>query len=161
MTVVSSKKDASELTLTFVTEFDATPEDVWQVWSNPRLLEKWWGPYAYPATFVRHDFVVGGESRYFMTGPQGQIAPGWWRMESIEPPRRLAFANGVAGDDGEPRSDMPPMAASMTLEATSSGTRMTVVSRFISTEQMEKYLEMGMEEGMGQALTQIDALLAA
>jgi hypothetical protein len=37
---------------------------------------------------------------------------------------------------------------------------MTVTSRFLSTEHMEWFLETGMEEGMSQALSQIDALLA-
>jgi uncharacterized protein YndB with AHSA1/START domain len=159
MTVISSEKDVAALTLVFVTELDATPERVWELWENPRQLEKWWGPPTYPATFVRHDFEVGGESRYYMTGPEGQIAPGWWRIESLDPPKSLTFANGIAGEDGEPRPDMAPMAASMSLESFDGGTRMTVTSRFIDADQMEKYLEMGMEEGMAGALSQIDALL--
>lgn len=161
MTIVKSTKDDTDLTLVFVVELAASPEEVWRLWSDPRRLERWWGPYAYPATFVRHDFVVGGESRYFMTGPQGQLARGWWRMEEIDPPHSLAFANGVAGEDGEPVAEMAPMAASMTLTASEVGTEMTVVNRFDSLEQMERYLEMGMEEGMGQALSQMDALLEA
>lgn len=159
MPVISSKKDPANLTLEFVTELDATPERVWELWEDPRQLERWWGPPTYPATFVRHDFAVGGESRYFMTGPEGQIAPGWWRIESLDKPKGLTFASGIAGEDGEPRPDMSPMAASMTLESMDGGTRMTVTSRFTDASQMEKYLEMGMEEGMAGALSQIDALL--
>jgi uncharacterized protein YndB with AHSA1/START domain len=159
MTVISKEKDVTDLTLIFVAQFDATPERVWELWENPRQLEQWWGPPTYPATFVRHDFVVGGESRYFMTGPAGDIAPGWWRIEAIDKPHRLDFANGIAGDDGEPRADIEPMAASATFEAHDGGTRMTVVSRFVDTAQMEKLIDMGMEEGMAQALGQIDALL--
>jgi uncharacterized protein YndB with AHSA1/START domain len=159
MPVISSKKDPANLTLEFVTELDATPERVWELWEDPRQLEKWWGPPTYPATFVRHDFAVGGESRYFMTGPEGQIAPGWWRIESLDKPKGLSFANGIAGEDGEPRPDMGAMAASMSLESIDGGTRMTVTSRFTDANQMEKYLEMGMEEGMMGALSQIGALL--
>lgn len=159
MTVISSKKDPENLTLEFVTQLDAAPERVWELWEDPRQLEKWWGPPTYPATFVRHDFEVGGESRYFMTGPEGQIAPGWWRIESLDRPKGLSFANGIAGEDGEPRPDMGAMAASMSLEGIDGGTRMTVTSRFTDANQMEKYLEMGMEEGMAGALSQIDALL--
>jgi uncharacterized protein YndB with AHSA1/START domain len=159
MAVISSKKDPENLTLEFVTQLDATPERVWELWEDPRQLEKWWGPPTYPATFVRHDFAVGGESRYFMTGPEGQIAPGWWRIESLDKPKGLSFANGIAGEDGEPRPDMGAMAASMSLESIDGGTRMTVTSRFTDANQMEKYLEMGMEEGMMGALSQIDALL--
>jgi uncharacterized protein YndB with AHSA1/START domain len=159
MPVISSKKDPANLTLEFVTQLDAAPERVWELWEDPRQLEKWWGPSAYPATFVRHDFAVGGESRYFMTGPEGQIAPGWWRIDSLDKPKGLTFANGIAGEDGEPMPGIAPMAASMTLESVDGGTRMTVVSRFTDPAQMELLLNMGMEEGMSQALSQIDALL--
>ena len=159
MTVISRKKDAADLTLVFVAQFDATPERVWQVWENPRQLEKWWGPPMYPATFTRHDFVVGGESRYFMTGPAGDTSRGWWRIDAMDKPARLEFANGLAGDDGEPAPDIEPMAASATFESHDGGTRMTVVSRFVDIVQMEKLIDMGMEEGMAQALGQIDALL--
>jgi uncharacterized protein YndB with AHSA1/START domain len=159
MTVISGTKDVTDLTLVFVAQFDATPERVWELWENPRQLEKWWGPPTYPATFVRHDFVVGGESRYFMTGPAGDKSRGWWRIEAIDKPHRLDFANGLAGDDGEPMADIEPMAASATFEAHEGGTQMTVVSRFVDSAQMEKLIDMGMEEGMAQALGQIDALL--
>jgi uncharacterized protein YndB with AHSA1/START domain len=160
MTVMSAVKDTEALTLVFVAEFDATPEEVWELFENPRQLEKWWGPLDYPATFVRHEFFVGGESRYFMTGPQGEIAPGWWRIESLDRATSLGFANGIAGEDGEPRPDLAPTAASVILEEVDGKTRMTVVNRFVSIEQMEQILTMGMQEGMAQALSQIDDVLA-
>ena len=69
MTVISTVADPETLSLTVVAEFEASPERVWGVWENPRRLERWWGPPSYPATFTRHDFSVGGESRYYMTGP--------------------------------------------------------------------------------------------
>lgn len=71
MSVISTAKDSAALTLTLVAEFDADPDRVWDVWEDPRKLERWWGPPTFPATFTRHDFHVGGQSRYFMTGPAG------------------------------------------------------------------------------------------
>ena len=159
MTVVSSTKDAAALTLTVVAEFDATPDDVWNVWEDPRKLERWWGPPTYPATFTRHDFVVGGESRYFMTGPAGDTPRGWWRIDALYKPTRLEFANGLAGDDGEPVPGVEPMAGHVTFENIGSSTRMTVLTRFVDVEQMETMLGMGMQEGMNQAIRQIGALL--
>lgn len=160
MTVISSTKDAATLTLTVVAEFDATPGDVWDVWEDPRKLERWWGPPTYPATFTRHDFVVGGESRYFMTGPAGETPRGWWRIDAIDKPRLLEFANGLAGDDGEPAPGVEPASGFVSIEDVGSSTRMTAVTHFVSVEQMEIMLGMGMQEGMTQAIGQIDALLA-
>ncbi|HUY06257.1 MAG TPA: SRPBCC domain-containing protein [Acidimicrobiales bacterium] len=160
MTVISTHKDAENLTLTVIAEFDSTPEQVWEVWEDPRKLEQWWGPPTFPATFIRHDFFVGGESRYLMTGPEGETPKGWWRIEAIDRPRRLDFANGLAGDDGEPVPGVEPMSAYMVLEAVGSGTRMTAVTSFVDVAQMEMLLGMGMQEGMAQAIGQIDDLLS-
>jgi len=159
MTVISTKTDPVALRLTVVAEFAASPERVWAVWENPRQLERWWGPPTYPATFTRHDFEVDGESRYYMTGPEGDTPHGWWRMYMIDEPRRLEFANGLAGDDGEPIPGVEPMAAHVTFEPTESGTRMTTESKFVDEAQMEKMLAMGMSEGMTQAVSQIEGLL--
>jgi uncharacterized protein YndB with AHSA1/START domain len=161
VTVISTTKDASKLALTLVAELDAGADRVWEVWEDPRKLERWWGPPTFPATFTRHDFVVGGESRYFMTGPDGETPRGWWRIDAIDKPHRLEFANGLAGEDGEPIPSVEPMPSYVTFEAIDDGTRMTVVTRFVSAEQMETMLGMGVEEGMTQAIGQIDALLSA
>lgn len=161
MTVISSITDPEALSLTVTAEFPANPARVWSVWENPRQLERWWGPPTYPATFTRHDFEVGGESRYFMTGPEGETPHGYWRMHTIDAPRRLEFANGLAGDDGEPMPGVAPMAAHVTFETIPGGTRMTTESKFVDEAQMETMLAMGMAEGMEQAVFQIDAVLAS
>ncbi|MGB8196232.1 MAG: SRPBCC domain-containing protein [Acidimicrobiales bacterium] len=159
MTVIEAITDDTALSLRVTAQFAASPEKVWEVWENPRLLERWWGPPTWPATFTRHDFVVGGESRYYMTGPDGDKSMGYWKMRVIDEPRRLEFANGLAGDDGEPSPDIAPMGGFVTLEAVDGGTRMTVLSTFDDEEHMRAMIERGMSEGMQQALGQIDALL--
>jgi uncharacterized protein YndB with AHSA1/START domain len=159
MTVISTTRDAASLTLTLVAEFDADPARVWQVWQDPRQLERWWGPPGFPATFTRHDFVVGGESRYHLTGPAGEGPRGWWRIDAIDEPHRLEFVNGLAGDDGEPAPGIEPTAGHITFDATDTGTRLTAVVSFIDAEQMESMVDVGMPEGMAQAIGQIDAVL--
>ena len=160
MTVVRVDKNEQELTLTFVAEFEASAARVWQVWADPRQLERWWGPPSWPATFERHDFVVGGESRYVMTGPDGQRSRGWWTISALQPPHRLEFHDGFAGDDGEPVSDPAPTRATVTIEDLGGRARMTMVSQFASIEQLEQVLAMGAEEGLRLALGQLDELLA-
>jgi uncharacterized protein YndB with AHSA1/START domain len=159
MTFISSHKDPESLTTTFVAEFDAGVERVWQVWQDPRKLERWWGPPTWPATFERHDLVVGGRTRYYMTGPEGEKSRGWWTITAIEAPHRLEFDDGFADEDYEPVAAMGTTHAVVTLEAHGSRTRMTIVSTFASLKQLEEMMAMGMEEGMRLALGQIDALL--
>ncbi|WP_027942454.1 SRPBCC family protein [Amycolatopsis taiwanensis] len=160
MPVISVHKDPSTLTLTFVAEFDAPVERIWQVWQDPRQLERWWGPPAWPATFERHDFEVSGHCRYYMTGPEGEKARGWWRITAIDAPHRLEFEDGFADENDEPATTMPTTRCVVTLEAAGAGTRMTTVSEFDSAEDLERLVKMGMEEGMRLAMGQIDGLVA-
>ena len=160
MPVVSSTKDESALTLTLVAEYDASPERVWQLWADPRQLERWWGPPSWPATFERHDFVAGGEATYFMTGPAGEKARGWWRFIAIDEPRSLEMEDGFSDDSGSPNADMPTMRVRADIEATGTGSRMTLTTYFRSTAEMEQLVGMGMVEGITQALGQTDQILA-
>lgn len=160
MTVTSAHKDADALTMTFVAEFDATVERVWQVWEDPRQLERWWGPPTWPATFEQHEFAVGGRSAYHMTGPDGEKVRGWWQVTAIDAPHRLEFDDGFADDDGDPVTTMEPVHGVVTFEAAGNRTRMVTVTTFVNAEQLEKMVAMGMEEGMRLAMGQIDELLA-
>ena len=160
MTVISSTKNPEALSFTLIAEFDAGVERVWQVWEDPRQLERWWGPPSWPATFEKHELTPGGEASYFMTGPDGEKARGWWRITAVQAPSHLEFDDGFADDDGAPVEAMGATHATVTLEAIGDRTRMTILSTFESEEQLNQMVEMGMEEGMKEAAGQIDALLA-
>jgi uncharacterized protein YndB with AHSA1/START domain len=161
MTVLRTTPDTDARTLTVVAEFAATPSRVWQLWSDPRQLERWWGPPTWPATFVEHELVPGGSARYFMTGPEGEQAHGWWTFLSVDEPRSLELEDGFADEHGQPSPEMPTTRMQMRLAEGGAGTQMTLVSQFASVEQMEQMVSMGMVEGLTQALGQIDEILAA
>ena len=74
MTVTAVHKDPETLTMTLTAEFDASPERVWELWADPRQLERWWGPPTYPATFTAHDLAPGSRVEYHMTGPDRRPA---------------------------------------------------------------------------------------
>jgi uncharacterized protein YndB with AHSA1/START domain len=161
MSVTHVQKDTEARTMTITSRFDAPVDRVWQLWSDPRQLERWWGPPTWPATFVEHDLTPGGKVSYFMTGPKGERAPGWWQIRSIEAPRRLEFDDGFSRADGDRDPDMPVMVMRVSLaERRGGGTEMTIVTSFPTPEAMEQMLQMGMDEGMSAALGQIDAILA-
>jgi uncharacterized protein YndB with AHSA1/START domain len=160
MTVISTDKSAEALSLTLVAEFDAGVERVWQLWEDPRQLERWWGPPTYPATFHRHDFVPGGKANYYMTSPEGEKFHGWWEFTAIDAPRRLEFNDGFADSDGNPAGELGTSHATVSLEPLGERTRMTILSTFESEEQLEQMMAMGMEEGLKEAVGQIDSILA-
>lgn len=159
MTVTDVRKDPARHTLTITAEFDAPVERAWQLWADPRQLERWWGPPTHPATFVRHELEPGGTATYFMTGPEGDRYHGWWRVVSVDPPDGLEFVDGF-GDPDQP-DDLPQTTTRVTLDRRDDGgTLMTLVSEYPSAEAMDQVLAMGMEEGITQAMGQMDAILA-
>lgn len=160
MTVVSSTQDPAARSLTLVSEFDAPVDRVWQVWADPRQLERWWGPPGFPATVTEHDLSPGGRVSYHMTAPDGTEYPGWWVVKDVDPPHRLVTEDGFSDEHGEPDEDMPVSTMSVTLESIGDGrTRMTMVSTWPTLEAMRQTLEMGAEDGMKMAQGQIPALL--
>lgn len=161
MTVVSIEQDKEGLNFTIVAEFSAPPARVWQIWSDPRQLEHWWGPPTWPATFERHELTPGGSSSYYMTGPEGEKPRGWWKVRSVDEPRSLEFDDGFSTNDGAPDPNMPTIRIRVELDEHGAGTRMTIRSSFETLEQMQQLVDMGMVEGMSAAMGQIDDVLAA
>jgi uncharacterized protein YndB with AHSA1/START domain len=160
MSVVSVEKDYDSLSLTLIAEFDAPIDRVWQLWADPRLLERWWGPPTHPATVEKHDLAVGGEVTYVMTGPEGEQSRGWWRVTAVDPPRALEFTDGWANRDGTPNTDTPSTAVQVRLTEHDRGTRMALRFVFESSEHMEQSERAGMFEVVPQSVGQMDALLA-
>lgn len=161
MPITRVDKDLDAHTMTVVAEYDAPVERVWQLYADPRQLERFWGPPTWPATVVDHDLRPGGRVTYVMTGPEDEKAGGYWDVLEVEAPRRFVVDDGFADDAGQPNPDLPitRMALELT-ERAGGGTLMTVESTFASTEAMQQVLAMGMEEGMREAMGQIDDLLA-
>ncbi|MEQ1737885.1 MAG: ATPase, partial [Rhodoglobus sp.] len=60
MPITSVDKNVDQLTLTIVAEFPVPVARLWDAYSDPRRIERFWGPPTYPATFLRHDAAVGG-----------------------------------------------------------------------------------------------------
>jgi uncharacterized protein YndB with AHSA1/START domain len=87
MTVTSVRKDTEALSMTLEAEFDASAERVWELWEDPRQLERWWGPPTYPATVTSHDLRPGGRVQYHMTGPEGDQSKGYWEITTASPTR--------------------------------------------------------------------------
>lgn len=155
------EKDAAAHTMTVTAELDASVERAWQLWADPRQLERWWGPPTYPATVVEHDLAPGATVRYYMTSPEGEKYHGLWEVVAAEPPRRLELLDAFADDSGAKNESLPTTRMTVTLtERAGGGSVMVMHSQFASLEAMEQLVSMGMEEGLLAALGQIDGILA-
>jgi uncharacterized protein YndB with AHSA1/START domain len=162
VTVTAVQKDSAALTMTLTAEFDASPDRVWQLWADPRQLERWWGPPTYPATFTKHALEPGSRVEYHMTGPEGDQPHAYWDIVETDPPRSLVFRDGFADADGTPNDEFPVTTMRVAIQEIEAGrSRMAIETAFPNAQAMEQVLAMGMEEGLTQAVGQIDAILTA
>ncbi|BDI22542.1 SRPBCC family protein [Herbiconiux sp. L3-i23] len=161
MPVTSVEKDLDALTLTIVADFAAPVQRVWDAYTDPRQIERFWGPPTYPATFTRHDVAVGGRSIYAMTGTEnGDSHGGYWEWTAVDAPNSFVVNDGFLAEDGTATTGLPVTRMYFTFAPTDSGTRVTTVSSYDSLEGLEQVLAMGMEEGLRQSMAQIDDVLA-
>ena len=70
---------------------DATPEQVFQAWVDPQMIEEWWGPEGFRSTVEFLDLRVGGAFRFAMLSPTGSEGGTAGIILEMDPPRRLVF----------------------------------------------------------------------
>jgi uncharacterized protein YndB with AHSA1/START domain len=160
MPITSVTKDPATLTMTVVADFPVPVQRLWDAYADPRQLERFWGPPTYPAMFTRHDMFPGGRSAYVVTGPDGDTHHSYWEYLSVAPHASFEVIDGFAHPDGSPNREMPTMRVVFTFAATDTGSRVSTTSYFASVGDLDKLLEMGMEQGMREAMGQMDDVLA-
>src|SRR4051812_6522159 len=161
MPVIDIDKDLDNRTLTITAQFAAPVERVWQVYADPRQLERVWGPPSHPATFEEHSLTPGGRMHYFMTGPEGEKFAGVWEVREVDEPHGFTFVDFFADLDYSVNAELPGSTNTYRFEPADGGTRATYVATYDSPEALQKVLDMGMEEGSRLAISQVDDLLAA
>lgn len=159
MPVTDVTTDTENLTMTVVADFAAPIDRVWSAYSDPRQLERFWGPPGWPATFTAWDHTVGGRAQYSMTGPRGEKSSGSWEFVSIDEPRGFEVIDSFVDEHGTPLDGFPAQRMSFAFESTADGTRMVTTSHFDSVDALEQVVEMGQVEGIKMAMAQLDAVL--
>ncbi len=160
MPVTETSHNEDTKTLTMVAQFAAPPERVWDVYADPRQLEKVWGPPTHPATVVDHDLVPGGRVTYYMTGPEGEKYYGLWEVTAVDAPVSFSFRDYFADENFDIAQSLPGSANTYTFTADGDGTKAVYTSVFDTAEGLKTVLEMGVVEGATAAIGQIDDLLA-
>lgn len=161
MPVTDIKTDTESLTLTLTAEFAAPVERIWQLYSDPRQLERVWGPPSHPATFVDHDLTPGGRVTYFMTSPEGEKFAGLWNVTAVDEGKGFAFEDAFADAEFNAVPDMPVSENDYRFESGGPGTVATYTSVYASAEALQQVLDMGMIDGATSAIAQIDDYLVA
>jgi uncharacterized protein YndB with AHSA1/START domain len=160
MPVTDIQHDLDNRTLTITADFAAPVQRIWQIYADPRQLEKVWGPPTYPATVVDHDLAPGGRVTYYMTSPEGEKFAGYWQVVTVNEPAGFEFEDGFADLDFNPNPDLPVSRNVFTFTERDGGTHATYVSTYASAEALQQVLDMGMAEGATSSINQIDDLVA-
>ncbi|WP_439689132.1 SRPBCC family protein [Curtobacterium sp. SP.BCp] len=160
MPVTSVHTDPEALTTTLVADFPVPVERLWGAFTDPRQLERFWGPPSFPATFSEFDLRPGGRARYDMTGPDGETYRSVWLVHTVEEPVRLTFDDLFATEDGEVDPTQPTSTSVLDFESTDTGSRVRITTTFPDAGALETLLAMGMEQGYTEAFGQLDRVLA-
>lgn len=99
---MTAHHSSTDLVITRV--FDAPVERVWEAWTDPTHIKKWWGPKDFTAPHVHIDFRVGGKYLYAMHGSAGtQFDMDMWsagEFREIVPMQKIVATDHFADKDG-------------------------------------------------------------
>jgi uncharacterized protein YndB with AHSA1/START domain len=102
----------------------APPERVFEYWTEPELVAKWFGPGDFDVPSSQLDLRRGGKWRTTIRSPEGKLRSVSGVYSAIEPPRRLVFTWAWDDDDGVRGHETQ---VTVTLEPTPGGTRLRLV----------------------------------
>lgn len=159
MPVTDITTDPEHLQMTLVAEFAAPVDRLWHALTDPRQLERFWGPPGWPATFTAFDFTVRGRARYHMTSPRGEASRGAWEFLRIDEGASFEVLDSFVDEHGAALEGFPAMRMTFTVDAAAGGSRLTNVTSFTSLDALEQVVAMGAVEGARLALNQLDAVL--
>ena len=144
--------EANNRTLTIEKTFDAPLKLVWEAWTQPEHVAKWWGPKGMEVKVVAHDFKVGGQWKYVMMMPNGNefISEGEY-SEIIEFKKIVTSTNFI------------PMTMGVTLEILFEEKGATTSFIFNCIHPTEEYCQqqekMGFYNGWGSTFDRLEVFL--
>ncbi|HWA26081.1 MAG TPA: SRPBCC domain-containing protein [Lacunisphaera sp.] len=138
----------------------APRELVWEAWTNPEHVVKWWGPRGFTNATKRHDFRVGGYWEHTMIGPDGTRYPNKSKFLEIVPLERIVYLLGGGREDGEVAG--ANFTATWTFEVVDANTTKVTGTLLFPTKEARDHVvrEFGAIEGGRQTLERLGEQLA-
>jgi uncharacterized protein YndB with AHSA1/START domain len=137
---------------------DVAPERVWEAWTQPEKLKRWFTPAPWKTVECEMDLRPGGKFRTVMNGPAGEVVDSTGCFLEVVPGRRLVFTDALG--PGYRPSAQPFMTAIVTIESDGAGgTRYTAMARHRDEASRKSHEEMGFYNGWGAALDQLVAMV--
>ena len=157
-------KPTKEVTLEKI--YDASPEKVWQAWTDPEMLKQWWGPNDVSIPECEVDLMVGGKFYIVMEAGEamGQFKGTKWPMMAkftvVEPNSKL-FYKAEAWTEGAKEATMIDQTTEISFTKEGEKTKVKVKAVIHNPETAPKMAVEGMEYGFTQQLEKLNNFLIA
>ncbi len=133
--------------------FDASPERLFKVMTDPTLIPRWWGPRRLTTTVERMELRKGGLWRYLQSDAEGNEYAFNGVYHRIAPSEQLVYTFEFEGLPGH------ILLETLTLTAQDGKTLMTNSSVFQSVQDRDGMLMSGMESGAAETMERLAELL--
>lgn len=140
------KAQGKEITVERV--FAAPRKLVFAAFTDCAHLKHWWGPHGWNLTHCEMDFRVGGRWHYCMTGPEGVESWGLSTFETILAPDGFTYSDAFSDKDGNKVPSFPVSRIIMEFTDVDGGTKVFSRGIYASEEDVQKVVEMGVEQGI-------------
>ena len=145
--------------------YDASPETVWQAWTNPEQLKQWWGPQNVTIPECEVDLKVGGKFYIVMEAGEamGPYKGTKWPMEAeyteIVPSSKLSY-KALAWTEGMKEDTTIDQTTDVTFEEQDGKTKVTVKAAIYKTGPKAGMTAEGMKQGFTQQLDKLTDFLS-
>ena len=130
------------------------PELIWKAWTKPEHVAKWFAPRPWTTAECQIDLRPGGQFRFVMRSPEGQLYPNVGCYLEVIPNERLVWTDALL--PGYRPSLEPFFTAIVTLAPDGKGgTNYTAIALHRDEENRKKHEAMGFQEGWGQVYEQL------
>ena len=148
----SERKSERELVVTRT--FNAPARIVFEAWTKPELLKRWWAPKSFGVSLLscELDLRVGGKYR-FVFGHAAAEKPMefFGRYLEVTPHSRLVWTNEEGGEDGQ--------VTTVTFEEKGGQTLLVMRDLYPSKKALDDAIASGSTSGMDETFEQLDELL--
>ncbi|WP_019180740.1 SRPBCC domain-containing protein [Microbacterium yannicii] len=149
-----------DLDLTLQRTIRATRESIWQAWTDPALLERWWVPAPAQARVDQLDVRPGGGFVTSMReGGQDYVPHTDGIFLVVEPGQRLVFTNAISSSWRPAHPAPVSMTAEVLLTEHPEGTDYRVIVRHADPAARDLHKELGFLDGWGSVTAALAALV--
>ena len=161
----TSTHQVKDTDIVITREFAAPRQLVWDVWTQPKHIEKWFGPKGFSTRVDGLDFRVGGRSTYVMIGPDGTEYPSTGVFKEIVPIEKIVttdeWGEGIENVEALKNVDLPQgMISTFLFDDLGKRTKITLITSHPTIEDKKKHEDMGVVAGWNSSLDKMDEYLA-